>query len=140
MNLIRRTLTVLAAVALSVPIVVAPVAAASGAAVLQDWACGPGATAADAGAAGSELALAGRGAKYREPALGQVRSDMPASAKNNAPADFAATVQVYFHVITNGSLGNLTSRQINEQIAVLNRPSAAARVAPTPASRSTSPA
>jgi hypothetical protein len=46
---------------------------------------------------------------------------MPASAKNNAPADFAATVQVYFHVITHGSLGNLTSRQINEQIAVLNK-------------------
>ncbi|HYI22468.1 MAG TPA: zinc metalloprotease, partial [Candidatus Limnocylindrales bacterium] len=66
-------------------------------------------------------AAAGRGGKFREPDLGQVRRDMPASAKGRAPADFAATVDVYFHVITNGSEGNLTNRQISSQIAVLNK-------------------
>jgi hypothetical protein len=30
------------------------------------------------------------------------------------------TVQVWFHVITDGSLGNLTTQQINAQMAALN--------------------
>jgi hypothetical protein len=119
MKVFRRTLTLLAAVALSIPIVVAPVAAASG--VLPDWACGPGATDAHAAAAGSEPVPAGRGGKYREPDLAQVRHDMPASAKNRAPSDFAVTVDVYFHVVTDGTLGSLTSQQIKSQIAVLNK-------------------
>lgn len=119
MKLIRRTLTLVAAVFVSIPVVVAPVAAASGA--LPDWACGPGASAAHGQSAAAELAPAGRGAKYREPALGQARVDMPASAKGRASASFTATVDVYFHVVTNGTEGNLTNRQINSQIAVLNK-------------------
>lgn len=52
MTMIRRTFTLLAAVVVSIPLVVAPVAAATG--VFPAWACGPGATAAHAAAAASE--------------------------------------------------------------------------------------
>ena len=62
----------------------------------------------------------GRGTKLREKDLGQVHVDLPASAKNRAPANFRVTVLVWFHVITDGAAGNLTSTQINAQVDVLN--------------------
>lgn len=68
-----------------------------------------------------EVAAQGRGGKLREKDLAQTHADLPASAKGKAGANFTATVPVYFHVITNGSLGNLTSTQINAQIAVLDK-------------------
>jgi hypothetical protein len=67
------------------------------------------------------IAAQARGGKLREKDLAQTHADLPASAKGKARADFAATVPVYFHVITNGSLGNLTAAQINAQIAVLDK-------------------
>jgi hypothetical protein len=63
----------------------------------------------------------GRGTKAREKDTGQVHVDLPARAKNKAPANFSVTVPVYFHVITDGSTGNLTDAQIRAQIAVLNK-------------------
>jgi hypothetical protein len=66
-------------------------------------------------------AAAGRGIQVREPDLGQVHVDMPASAKGKAKANFSATVPVYFHVITDGALGNLTASQLSDQVAVLNK-------------------
>jgi hypothetical protein len=45
---------------------------------------------------------------------------MPASAKGRGGADFSATVPVYFHVITDGAVGDLTTKQINDQVAVLD--------------------
>lgn len=62
----------------------------------------------------------GRGAQLREKDLGQVHADLPASAKGRAKSDFRATVPVYFHVVTNGAIGNVTAAQISAQIAVLN--------------------
>jgi hypothetical protein len=56
----------------------------------------------------------------REPELGQVAEDLPASAKGQAKANFAATVPVYFHVVTDGSIGALTNSDIRRQIDVLN--------------------
>jgi hypothetical protein len=63
--------------------------------------------------------LLGRGAP-REPDLGEVHQDLPASAVNKASKNFRATVPVYFHVITDGATGSLTAAQIATQIAVLN--------------------
>jgi hypothetical protein len=68
----------------------------------------------------ASLHVAGRGSMRREPDLGQVATDLPASAKGKAGQNFGATVAVYFHVITDGSIGSLTNKQISGQIAVLN--------------------
>jgi hypothetical protein len=62
----------------------------------------------------------GRGGKIREKDLAQTHADMPASAKGRAPANLSVSVPVFFHVITDGSAGNLTNAQINAQIGVLN--------------------
>jgi pregnancy-associated plasma protein-A len=67
---------------------------------------------------GDSLAAAARGA--REPVLDQTHDDLPRSARGKAKASFQATVPVYFHVVTDGSTGNLTDAQIAGQIRVLN--------------------
>jgi hypothetical protein len=64
--------------------------------------------------------LAGRGGDVREPVLDEVHTDMPASAKNRAPKNFKATIPVYVHVITAGTVGALSDAQIAAQISVLN--------------------
>jgi pregnancy-associated plasma protein-A len=69
---------------------------------------------------GSTGAIAGRGGEIREPELNQTHQDLPASAKGKAPNRMTTTVPVYFHVVTDGSTGALTSKQISDQIAVLN--------------------
>jgi hypothetical protein len=56
----------------------------------------------------------------REPNLGQVAQELPATARGKAKPGFRATVPVYFHVVTNGAIGALTSAQIAAQIDVLN--------------------
>jgi hypothetical protein len=68
----------------------------------------------------SSLHVLGRGSMRHEPNLGQVATDLPASAKGEAGRNFSATIPVYFHVVTDGSIGRLTSTQISAQIAVLN--------------------
>lgn len=61
-----------------------------------------------------------RGGPVREPNTGQTVVDLPASAKGKAGPGFKVTVPVYFHVITDGAIGAVTTEQINAQIAVLN--------------------
>jgi pregnancy-associated plasma protein-A len=68
-----------------------------------------------------EPAFAGRGGDVREPDLGDVHADLPASAKGRAGRNFSATIPVYVHVITAGAIGNVTDAQIADQITVLNR-------------------
>ena len=55
-----------------------------------------------------------------EPGLGQTATDLPASAKGKAGPKFAVTVPVYFHVVTDGSTGNVTDAHIADQVTVLN--------------------
>ncbi len=64
-------------------------------------------------------AVSGRGTA-REPVLDEIHEDLPASAKGKAGGSFRATVPVYFHVVTDGTIGSLTAAQIADQIAVLN--------------------
>jgi hypothetical protein len=52
--------------------------------------------------------------------LGQTITDLPASAKGKAGKNFRATVPVYFHVVTDGTIGSLTDTQIADQMSVLN--------------------
>jgi hypothetical protein len=61
-----------------------------------------------------------RGGDAREPDLGEVHQDLPASAKGKGNKQFKATVPVYFHVVTDGTTGALTDAQIATQIGVLN--------------------
>jgi hypothetical protein len=68
----------------------------------------------------ASLHISGRGSMRREPNLGQVATDLPALAKGKAGRNFKVTIPVYFHVVTDGSIGNLTAKQISDQIAVLN--------------------
>ena len=104
----RRAIALIAASALVATLGAMPVAAAS---LTADTAlCEPH----------DHVVAQGRGGKVREKDLAQTHADLPASAKGRAPANFAVTVPVYFHVITNGSLGDLTATQINAQIAVLD--------------------
>jgi hypothetical protein len=118
----RRTVMlgrVLAGVALAA-LVVAPASGVGGAAGTGSqlaW-CDP---MAPAGAAsGSGAVSLGRGGPIREPDLGQVQEDLPASAKGRAGPGFKATVPVYFHVVTDGATGSLTDVQIAAQMEVLN--------------------
>jgi Pregnancy-associated plasma protein-A len=99
---------------------VAPASGVGGAAVggSQVSSCDP---MAPAGAAlGSSQASLGRGGPVREPDLGQVHEDLPASAKGHAGPGFKASVPVYFHVVTDGATGSLTNAQIAAQMDVLN--------------------
>jgi hypothetical protein len=64
--------------------------------------------------------FAGRGGESREPDLGQTHQDLPASARGRAGPAFTAGIPVYVHVITDGAVGSLTTKQINAQISVLN--------------------
>src|SRR5262245_7110143 len=103
----RRALSLAAVTALALAAVPAPALAAG-----LDG-CAPGDHAA-------RDTFVGRDGVAREKDTGQAHKDLPARAKNKAPADFAATVPVYFHVITDGTVGSLTDRQIRAQISVLN--------------------
>ena len=62
----------------------------------------------------------GRGGIAREPDLGETHSDLPASAKNKAGSRFSATVPVWVHNVTAGSVGALTDAQLAAQMEVLN--------------------
>jgi hypothetical protein len=81
--------------------------------------CEPGSSGSEQ-AGTTEAGFAGRGGEPREPDLGQTHQDLPASAKGNAGPNFKARVPVYVHVVTDGAVGSLTTKQINDQIAVLN--------------------
>src|SRR5262245_46955654 len=88
------------------------VAPASGASVGSQFSiCNPTAP-VGALVSGPGATSLGRGGP-REPDLGEVHSDLPASAKGRAGARFKASVPVYFHVVTDGVTGSLTSAQIS---------------------------
>ena len=106
--------TVVAALALATAMTAAAPAGAASSASL----CDPLARATNT--CGPSTSIAGRGGDVREPVLSQVHQDLPASAKGKAPKRFKATIPVYFHVITDGSIGALTNKQIATQIAILN--------------------
>lgn len=68
----------------------------------------------------SDQAVQGRGGDGREPDLGEIHEDLPATVKGKASKHFRATVPVYVHVVTAGTVGALTDEQIAVQIQVLN--------------------
>ena len=117
-----RKLIVLAAAALAaVAATAAPGAAAGHQALCAGW------EAAGAGTFDglSSLTATGNRARgpvnvTREPSLNATYEAMPGSAKGKGGAKFKATVPVWFHVVSDGKVGNLTQAQIDEQMTVLN--------------------
>jgi hypothetical protein len=61
-----------------------------------------------------------RGDVVREPALDQIVTELPASAKGKGGKAFRATVPVYFHVVHANGVGNVSQAVVDEQMAVLN--------------------
>ncbi|HEX6872051.1 MAG TPA: zinc metalloprotease [Micromonosporaceae bacterium] len=116
MDVVRRSVTLALGLMLSVALSGAPASAAVRGVGKLSSLCDP----ASLGTTPA-TAIVGRDAHAREPDLGQTHKDLPKAAKGRAPAMFAVTVPVYFHVITDGAVGALTPRQIDAQIAVLNK-------------------
>ena len=79
------------------------------------WACTP-----DAGSITARGGIADSRGTVREKDTGQVVHELPASAINAAPADLTVSVPIYFHVITSGTTGDLTDRQLRAQVAQMN--------------------
>jgi hypothetical protein len=79
------------------------------------WACTP-----DAPAVTARGGFADSRGTIREKDTGQVVSELPKGAAGAAPADLAVSVPIVFHVITSGTAGNLTDRQLRDQVALMN--------------------
>ena len=56
----------------------------------------------------------------REPSLKATYEALPENAKGKGGPGFRATVPVWFHVVSDGEIGNVTQAQIDEQMTVLN--------------------
>jgi hypothetical protein len=106
--------------AISTGITVAPAAAAPSKAD-RSANCNPLAT---EGAATFSLfggsSVAARGSEAREPDLGEVHAELPASAKGKAGKNFRQSVPVWFHVVSDGAIGNISNTVIQNQMSVLN--------------------
>ena len=97
------------------------IAVAVTATALPAQSANPAAATRDVGACDpASASVQGRGGSDREPVLSEAHGDLPVSAIGQAESDFAQTIQVYVHVITDGQTGALTNRQLADQIAVLN--------------------
>jgi Pregnancy-associated plasma protein-A len=114
---VKRFLILMAAVLAVAAATVAPAGAGTAGSATGSEYCDD--SAFDSIAALSPASTA-RGAR-REPVLrnNPVNSDIPGLAPK-VPANFSATVPVYFHVIHNGTTGNVSMTTINEQMAAFN--------------------
>jgi len=106
---------------LSMAVVAAAYAAAAGPAAARPTGERHGVQCAVSADTGSGLYDSARGTALREPATADVAKDVPLSARNAAGARFSASVPVYFHVVTDGTNGDVSDRTINQQIQVLNQ-------------------
>ncbi|HYK06293.1 MAG TPA: zinc metalloprotease [Gaiellaceae bacterium] len=119
-----RKLIVLAAGSLAaLAVTAAPVGAAAGAnpALCTGWeAAGTGTFDSLTSLTTSSSSARSAGNVVREPSLNATYEAMPASAKGKGGSKFKATVPVWFHVVSDGAIGNVTQAQIDEQMTVLN--------------------
>jgi hypothetical protein len=113
MRNVRRVSVLVASLAFTLSLAIAP-AFALAASGTPAWACAPGAE--DSAA---RIGIGAKGGEFREKSPGVAKA-LPAKAQGRAPADFSATVPVYFHVITDGAVGNVSDTAIRTQIRVLN--------------------
>ena len=68
----------------------------------------------------------------KEPTLNEVTAALPDSAKGKAGKNWkTVTVLVWFHVVSDGATGNVTQRQVDDQIRIMNSATRASTAAPT---------
>jgi hypothetical protein len=122
----RRSWVVAGVLTLAATALTGVSASASAGSAGQTWASGCGLIAGDVAETLGMLpagSAAGARGRVREPARMAEGAEVPAGA-GQAPATFARTIPVYFHVISSGpsrAEGNVQQSQIDRQIAVLNR-------------------
>jgi hypothetical protein len=110
-----RVLLALASVLGAVAMTAGPAGATAPAA--ESWACAPETTALGV----LTTAATARGAgDPREPSSSEIAIEVPDSDKGKGGPHFRATVPVWFHVVHDGPIANLTQEQIDAQINVLN--------------------
>jgi len=63
---------------------------------------------------------AARGTDAREPDPDGVHEELPASAKGKAGKNFRRTVPVWFHVVSDGAIGDISNQVVQDQMSVLN--------------------
>jgi hypothetical protein len=121
----RRIVVVAAGLLAALAVTAAPAASAGhaplGSAECSGWEA-DGASAFDGLASlttGADTAR-GAGSVVREPSLNATYEALPDSAKGKGGPKFSATVPVWFHVVSDGTIGNVTQKQIDEQMTVLN--------------------
>jgi hypothetical protein len=68
----------------------------------------------------SSIARGSAANEAREPASSDTAEEVPASARGKGGKSFRAVVDVYFHVITNGALGQVTDADLRTQVQVMN--------------------
>ena len=56
----------------------------------------------------------------REPMFSGIYEEVPSSAQGKGGPNFRATVPVWFHVVHDGPIANLTQKQLESQLAALN--------------------
>ncbi len=56
----------------------------------------------------------------REPSSSEVAEEVPASQRGKGGPNFRATVDVWFHVVSDGAIGNVSDKAIQDQMQVLN--------------------
>ncbi len=70
---------------------------------------------------GSSVAARGGERPAREPDLGEVHAELPVSAKGKARKSFRQSVPVWFHVVSDGAIGNISNEVIQEQMKAQRR-------------------
>ena len=114
MTKLRRVMALLAALALTAAMLGAPALAIAKSSGSPAWACAEG-----GGDAAARIGVGAKGGEFREKVTG-VAKPLPAKAQGKAPAGFAATIPVYFHVIHDGGVGNVSDTAVRTQVRVLN--------------------
>ena len=61
-----------------------------------------------------------RGEEAKEPSLNDTAEEVPAASNVRGRKSFKATVDVYFHIVTDGSIGAVTDQDVQKQIQVMN--------------------
>jgi len=115
MHALRRVSTLAAGSALFLAQAAAPGFAIARGGAATATACGP-----DGGGISARGGIADSHGRIREKDTGQAVDVMPAAAENAAPANLQVSVPIHFHVITSGSTGNLTDRQLRDQVTQMN--------------------